>query len=261
MSLLGKGRNRRLLAGVPALLLMLGSGCGNGGESDPAAAEPKSVGPASQLPGISSLALQGNAGADRESAAAPSFQPIVVAEGTVEAAGGGAYETIRVWWTEGQETTDLSPGPYMGTFLDGKFEAVAYGNNGEEKARLELNGAFDGQAMSFRKGEPFKLLFDDYNGDGAPDFAIGQRAGSNGSLYAIITLREEGFRLLEQNVYSVDSRESIRYRKAGNDGFINTYYDQQKGTYMETIRRWKDGAFLAEAPTVAADVHSAGTDD
>lgn len=188
------------------------------------------------------------------------IKPVIIAEGTTELNGDGTKETILVWLMKGKEVTDPNPGPFQGTFLQGQFEVVATATDGKELARFGLNDTFDGGELSFRKDKPFMLLFDDYNGDGFPDFTIGQWGGSNGNIYSMMTIDPNGFRTLEKNIYSSDHRGSIRYRKVGDHAFVNQYYDQEKGS-LDVIYRWKDGAFSLDAPVRAKEVHPAGMEE
>jgi hypothetical protein len=188
------------------------------------------------------------------------IEPVIIAEGAKELNGNRTKETIRVWFMKGKEVTDPNPGAFQGTFLQGQFEVVATSNDGKELARFGLNNTFDGGELSFRKDKPFILQFDDYNGDGYPDFTIGQWGSSNGNIYSMLTIDPNGFRILEKNIYSSDHRGSIRYRKVGDHAFINQYYDQLKGN-LDVIHRWKNGGFSLDAPIGAKEVHPAGLED
>ncbi|MGF7036567.1 hypothetical protein J2T17_007641 [Paenibacillus mucilaginosus] len=220
--------------------------------SEPAAAGQEAVPPETAVPGQE---------APSSEPAAPGIAAgTVVGEGEADADGDGRTDTVRIRMAEGVERTDPDPGAFEGTHLHGTFEAVAETSDGRELGRFPLNGAFGGGEMIFRKGEPFRLLFDDYNDDGRPDFTVGQWGGSNGNFYVLLTIGPEGFQVLAKEIYSADHRESIRYRRTGKLAFRNIYYDQTRGAYMEVIRRWKDGAFAAEAPGETQDVGSAGVD-
>jgi hypothetical protein len=175
------------------------------------------------------------------------IEPVIIAEGATELNGNKTQETIRVWLMNGKEVTDPNPGAFEGTFLQGQFEMVATANDGTELARFGLNDAFDGGELSFRKDKPFMLQFDDYNGDGYPDFAVGQWGSSNGNIYSLLTINPNGFSILAKDIYSADHRGSIRFRKVGDHAFVNQYYDQLKGS-LDVIYRWKDGAFSKDAP-------------
>jgi hypothetical protein len=177
----------------------------------------------------------------------PNAKPsAIIAQGTVDI--NGTKQTISIWMVEGKEINDSEPGPFQGTFLNGSFEVVATDQEGKELARFGLNEAFDGGELRFRKEPPFKLLFDDYNEDGQPDFTVGQWGGSNGNIYTLITIGSNGFRVLEKSIYSADHQPSIRYRKLAGKAFLNKYYDQIIGADMDVIHRWKDGAFYKDIP-------------
>lgn len=183
--------------------------------------------------------------------------PLLIAEG-IASAGEGAEMTIQILMTEGREITDTEPGPFQGTFRTGKFEVVAINSSGQELAQLPLNDVFGGEEMSFPQAKPFELLFDDYNDDGQPDFTIGQWGGSNGNFYCLLTLEPNGFGILERNIYSADHYPSIRYAKAGEKAFLNKYYDQLEGKYMDVVHRWADGAFVKDKPVESKEISSAG---
>lgn len=214
----------------------------------------------SPVPGVAELpAVSPPQPVEAEPASTPPVlsEPVLVAEGVDLK----SKTKVRIWWTKGSEVTDTEPGPFMGTFRTGIFETVSYDKNGRETSRSGLNDAFGGSEMSFRAIEPFPIRFDDYNEDGAADFTIGQWAGSNGSEYALLTVGKDGIRALKTGIYSADRRESIRYPKPEAQTFINTYYDQQKGSYMKAAYRWKEGQFIEENASEADEPGAAGVEE
>ncbi|MCL6458616.1 MAG: hypothetical protein K6T85_11480 [Gorillibacterium sp.] len=188
-------------------------------------------------------------------------QPILVAEGQANNKHPGKEVTVRLWQVEGKLVQDPEPGPQQGAYRFGQFDLVATRSDGIELSRFRLNRTFSDGELAFQQKEPFAILFDDYNEDGEPDFALGQRAGSNGSEYTIMTLGENGFSILESNIYSGDNRSSIRYRKVGAGKFINIYYDNSTGYNMEVVREWINGGFTRREATVALEARSAGMTD
>ncbi|MBW5444801.1 hypothetical protein GE107_01820 [Cohnella sp. CFH 77786] len=246
-------RTRQHLGLLAAAVLLLAAACGKDGRVPEEAAPVRSA----SLAGESESKDAGLSGVPSERA---TNEPVLIAEGTAERPVNGERVTVRVWMAGGKEVTDPSPGPSEGTFLQGRFEATAAGADGTEWTRFGLNDAFDGEDMSFRKDSPFPIFFDDYNEDGNPDFTIAQWGGSNGNFYAMLSIGPDGIYLLDRNLYSADHRSSIRYRKAGHRAFINVYYDQEKG-YMDVVHRWKDGAFVPDAPIQAKKVRPAGMED
>ncbi|TXK72391.1 hypothetical protein FU659_31365 [Paenibacillus sp. N3.4] len=255
-NLLRKVKRKLYLASLTLVLLFTGTAC----QSTPQVQDSPSSRQASatELP---STAIAARVSENSNGNENRIKEPIIVAEGILNTNVNGMKAMIRIWMTEGKELNDPEPGPFQGTILKGKFDAVATDPEGKELARFELNQGFNGEEMSFKKGPPFRLLFDDYNGDTQPDFTIGQWGGSNGNFYTILTIGPSGFGILDSNIYSADHRSSIRYRKIAPQAFLNKYYDQEKGTYIDQIHRWKDGAFLIEAPFTAKEVSAAGVDD
>lgn len=246
-----------------AVLILLEAGCRTPGGTNnrPASAPLKELPVEQGSPEPPAVERKLDQAAGESSAADHgSFEPVVVGEGTLKA-GNGKTETVRIRMIRGKEVTGSDPGPFQGTFLTGTFEAVIVGSDDRERAPYPLNEAFGDEEMSFRKGLPFKLRFADYNEDGHPDFAIGQWGGSNGSFYALLTVRPDGFAILESDIYSADHRESIRFRKVGDKAFVNSYYDQEKGSYMDVIHRWDGSRFRRDAPVPAKEVHPAGVED
>lgn len=93
----------------------------------------------------------------------------------------GRDEYLSVVQVSGGYSEDWSPGAAMGRTWDGEFLL--------QKSSLELNPYFhdDVTFHSF-----FDIEFDDYNGDGDLDFTIGQYATSNGNIYQLFTIEQNG---------------------------------------------------------------------
>ncbi|WP_127531762.1 hypothetical protein [Paenibacillus kobensis] len=187
------------------------------------------------------------------------LSPVLIGEGTTEIGDSGVMTTVRLWLESGRQVTDDEPGPFQGTYLYGTFELEAVLPDGKTLPRMPLKDAFAGTELTFRQGKPFKLLFDDYNADGKPDFTIGQWAGSNGGDYAMLTVDEKGMHILA-HMYSADHRQSIRYPKVSDTAFVNQYYDMESG-YKDVVYRWQNGEFVADAPVDAQEVHRAGVEE
>jgi len=48
----------------------------------------------------------------------------------------------------------------------------------------------------------------------------------------------EGIKVIHRDLFTADSKYSILYEKAGNTSFINSYYDMEKGSTVETLFTW-----------------------
>lgn len=92
------------------------------------------------------------------------------------------------------------------SYILGQFDAVIYENN-VEVSRLNLNGLFSENDIGW--AGPFAIIFNDYNDDGLPDFAVGQPVnGSADFKYVILTISKEG---------TLDRLNATGYK---DDGFI-----------------------------------------
>lgn len=187
----------------------------------------------------------------------PVNPPIQIGEGEALLPSGQAV-TIRLWQVEGKLLHYPDPGSQQGDYWEGNFDLTAEDEAGKEWARLGVNAAFQNEELAFSNRRQVHLQFADYNDDGEMDFSIGQQAGSNGSIYALFSIGNEGFRILETDIYSADQRYSIRYPKAGEGIMVNTYYDQVAGSYMEVLRTREDNAFIRSEPVALAGPRPAG---
>ncbi|WP_438432533.1 FG-GAP repeat domain-containing protein [Gorillibacterium sp. sgz500922] len=156
---------------------------------------------------------------------------------------------IRLEMIQGEEINDPEPGPFEGRSYMGNCELSAY-RDGQELYRFALAGK-----QSFRKlGKPFAIRIADYNGDGQPDFTIGQWAGSNGSTFDLYTAEADGFRLLESGIYTASHADSVLYPMTGKAAFANYYYSHADPVgYFKTVREWQAPAFAKGEPSIAPD--------
>lgn len=118
------------------------------------------------------------------------------------------------------------------------------------------------EAVSFDEGaelnfnQTFTLKFQDYNGDGNPDFILGQRSvGSTNMLYQLYSLDTNGsiYDLLFSDGHKAfialadpNKGESFSIELEAQDGeLIIPYYDSELGGIKETLCRWENNSFLS----------------
>lgn len=96
-------------------------------------------------------------------------------------------------------------------------------------------------------GGTFEILFDDYNGDGAPDFAVGQWCGTNYNDFTLYTIREDAL----SEIGSVTTTEgkyeqdfSYRFRHE-NGAIVTNVYDMDLGKQREITYRWDGERFYS----------------
>ncbi|WNS45855.1 hypothetical protein [Paenibacillus sp. MMS20-IR301] len=141
--------------------------------------------------------------------------------------------------------------PLAGRSWSGQFRLALTNEAGEALGTFALSRHFP-EELSF--GDLFQIQFADYNGDGNPDFTIGQYGSGNGSLYKLFTLKAN-HTIEELPVEGADSglfisspdRYSVKLERI-DGGFRASHYDNSVGKQIETAYRWNGTAFQRVAP-------------
>lgn len=146
---------------------------------------------------------------------------------------------------EGTYSEDwTTPSPLAGRNWSGRFKLVVTDEHGKTLSSYPLNDQF---AQTFN--DFFQLQFEDYNGDGDPDFTIGQYGTSNGYFYKLFTLRRnnviEELPIKPENQLFISSPErySIKLDKVDEHSFKRSYYDNAAGKQVEDTFQWVGSAF------------------
>ncbi|WP_274364290.1 hypothetical protein [Paenibacillus thermotolerans] len=168
----------------------------------------------------------------------------IIAEARIDYDHNGSEETLRVQMVSGEWKEEKEPGAYTGVYWEGEFSLELLDQAGKVLHTLDLNDSFGGGPLLFSQSRSFQIAFEDYNDDGHPDFAIGQRFSSNGSVYNIYSLQPEGIAVIHKDLLTAEQEYSIRYEKVGPAVFKNRYYDMEKGDYVETLYTWQGGGFV-----------------
>lgn len=156
-------------------------------------------------------------------------------------------EFLKLQLVEGTYSEDwTTPGPFMGRNWSGQFELIVTDEQGNPLSSFSLNDHF---TESLQFNDLFQIQFEDYNGDGDPDFTIGQYGTSNGNFYKLFTLREDN-RIEELAIkpgselfISSPKAYSIQLDKIDNNSFIKSYYDNSEGKQVEDTFQWDGTAF------------------
>ncbi|MDB4868335.1 MAG: hypothetical protein JWR03_2668 [Cohnella sp.] len=167
-------------------------------------------------------------------------------------AGKNVYLRIQLY--EGTYSEDWNPGAYMGTLYEGRYQIVIADQYGKTLSTTKLDNLFP-EPLVFTNH--FTLAFEDYNGDGFPDFTLGQRANSNGGEYKILTIAEDlTVRELpvrgEHSLYVSKGGEggsnySVKLNKSKTGLLSYSYYSQDKGKYIDRTLKWQSGEFVPVA--------------
>ncbi|WP_336773356.1 metal-dependent hydrolase [Paenibacillus sp. MMO-58] len=155
---------------------------------------------------------------------------------------------IDIELVNGTYSEDWSPGPFMGPNWSGEFHLVLRDDIGNELNRVALNDFYTDPLLF---NSTFDLSFDDYNGDGNPDFTIGQYGTSNGNYYKLFTLTgSDEFKELDAGgrdgmfISADDSMYSTHLHKIDDSSFQTTYYDNSTGHYVKNTFTWSGEGFV-----------------
>ncbi|MDD4494656.1 MAG: BsuPI-related putative proteinase inhibitor [Eubacteriales bacterium] len=153
-------------------------------------------------------------------------------------------EELLLKMTDGRHYEEKEPGPLMGENWEGRFVLQLLDDNENVISQLDLNQAFDGEALGFQYS--FDIEFEDYNNDNCMDFTIGQFASSNGNVYRMFTITpDDGIEPLkiksQTEIFSSGGdRHSTKFEKRGLYTLINRYYDNSRGEMMEAYYLWDE---------------------
>jgi hypothetical protein len=137
-------------------------------------------------------------------------------------------------------------GPMMGRNWSGRFGLTVTDDQGRALSRFPLSEHFE-DPMQFN--DLFQIQFEDYNGDGDPDFTIGQYGTSNGYFYKLFTLRKDnvieelGIEPGVDLFISSPKGYSIKLDKVDDHSFKKSYYDNAAGKELEDIFQWNGNVF------------------
>ncbi|UVI30801.1 hypothetical protein [Paenibacillus spongiae] len=160
----------------------------------------------------------------------------------------GSNSTLKLRLVEGSYYEDWQPGAYRGTVYEGAFVFEVQDEVGNVIETTELSRFYDGPLTFTRL---FPLAMADYNGDGLPDFTLGQHSNSSGNEYRIFSV-QQNFSIAELPVPGsglyVSGGEGDKYSiklKPDGDGLLRySFYSQDEGKYVHKALSWKDGAFV-----------------
>jgi len=159
----------------------------------------------------------------------------------------GKHHTLSLKLVEGSYSEDWSPGPFMGRNWKGEFRLILEDESGHALSSLNLNEYFLEELIF---NDLFEIQFDDYNGDQAIDFTIGQYSTSNGNVYRLFTLTaDDKIQELEidnnqELIASGGDRYSIKLKKLDSRSFQTTHYNNAAGIEIEVTYTWDGKKFI-----------------
>ncbi|MBB6670418.1 M56 family metallopeptidase [Cohnella nanjingensis] len=177
---------------------------------------------------------------------------VLLSSSRVDLANGGILY-VNVEMVEGRHETEAEAGgPGGGIYADNytgtyRLRVVNPALSTQGSTAFIYDGLmedFGEKTLNF--GGKFDLAWADYNGDGQPDFTLGQWAGSNGGIYRLYTLTERGEIVKLDTggeMYIADHLPSVLLEQLGGNRFAAKYYDQESGEYKQWIYQWDKDKF------------------
>lgn len=181
----------------------------------------------------------------------------VITESMVDVDHHGTIDTVRVVLRSGELVRDDDEWCGAGLKYVGAFDIVVRLDRGEKTTSLNelILGEASQSELWFRAAPyaaeipdqpvPWSIQFDDYNGDGQPDFTFGQYAGCNGWDYRLMTIHETGivarlpFRCECHRILYLNRQENSVGLTSTSHGFEIEYYDNVVGRFRDRYR-WLD---------------------
>ncbi|SDN73266.1 hypothetical protein [Acetanaerobacterium elongatum] len=165
----------------------------------------------------------------------------------------GTTVYINVDMIEGEYYDKNSPGYAPGdgiydTNYNGKYQISVYTAIDQPKAVFTMPVTFERGKLNFDK--QFQLVFDDYNGDGSPDFTIGQWGSGKGNVYQIYTVTPNAeIKQLPCDTLSTTSFDySVQLKKASSNSFSCEAYDEKTNKTVIRTYNWQNDRFVLQLP-------------
>ena len=158
----------------------------------------------------------------------------------------GQPETLNLELINGKYSEDWGAlSPLAGRNWSGEFRLTVTGKWGEILSAYPLSEQYR-ETLEF--ADFFQIEFGDYNGDGNPDFTIGQYGSSNGNVFKLFTLnKDHSIQELPVNrtpelFISAPERYSVKLAEVAR-GFKASHYDNSLGKTVENTYHWDGAAF------------------
>jgi hypothetical protein len=177
--------------------------------------------------------------------------PVVLSKNKVDANGKSLYVNIEM--VSGEYYYDYSPGMFEGSNWVGNFQVRIYEDEFDSESTMYCAPiSIYGNGNDMRFNGVFSLAFDDYNGDGNPEFTLGQHGSINGSDYAIFSIDKKGevSRLdTDGEMFIGEHDYSIKLEKVSSTSFSTKFYDNSNSSYVERVYKWIGNRFASKSAT------------
>jgi hypothetical protein len=180
-----------------------------------------------------------------------SIHNVVLAKSTVPGKSGDQLELIDI---SGKYAKNPIVGPFQGDNWTGQFQLRLVGATGKVISKLNLPSNLKLPENVYGVfSRRFQFHFADYNGDGYPDFTLGQYHDGNGFIYQLFTIEPSGIKRLPTSpswIYTDNMSYSPLFKKIKSNAFQITYFDNAKVEWFRVTYTWKDGKFVMTGDSV-----------
>lgn len=165
---------------------------------------------------------------------------VILAESNISARSGNKLELVDV---NGHYAEDPEIGPFFGPNWTGHFQLRVV--NSKDAIVFTFNLP-DNKFYQYLFMGKFQFHFSDYNGDGNPDFTLGQYAGSNGFDYELFEITDNGIKALNtipNPIFAAEGSYSTVFPKVATNAFLVEDYNNATQNYEIFTFVWKNGEF------------------
>ena len=144
--------------------------------------------------------------------------------------------------------------PFQGHNWTGQFQLRLVNSTGKVISKLNLpsNPKLPENVYGIFSRH-FQFHFADYNGDGYPDFTLGQYHDGNGFIYQLFSIEPSGIKRLPTSpswIYTNDMSYSPLFKKVESNAFQITLFDNAITEWIQVTYTWKNGRFVAGGNSV-----------
>jgi len=157
-----------------------------------------------------------------------------VAQAVADLDGDGRPDTVALRMVSGRRYVDERPWCGMSVGGTPKYEGrfvLRVTLAGRAPVDTDLNALFGERGDLWFQGAGWPIVLRDYNGDGRPEFSLGQYGSCNGWIYRILGVEGTGrVTALSEDIFSADRAGSNAAFHSTPRGFRHTWYDNSRGS-------------------------------
>lgn len=168
--------------------------------------------------------------------------PTVLTQASADLNGDGRPDAIALRMVRGRRYVDETPWCGMSPGRTPKYEGrfvLRVTLAGRDPVDTDVNALLGEPGDLWFHGAGWPIVLRDYNGDGRPEFSLGQYGSCNGWIYRILGVEETGEVIaLSDDTFSADRAGSSAAFHPTPHGFRHSWYDNSRGSSFCAEFRW-----------------------